>query len=50
MTDELYNHYIQLINKRYNYDISNMTRYGLIMKLMSWQYNNRPYHNNEEVV
>lgn len=39
MNEKLYNRYITLINRRYRYDNTNMKRYGLVLKLMSWQYN-----------
>jgi hypothetical protein len=45
MNDEIYNRYIQLINKKYNYDFHNEKRYGHVMKLMAWNYNNKEYWN-----
>lgn len=41
MSEEQYNHYIQLINRRYKYDFHNQRRYDLVMKLMSWNYNSK---------
>lgn len=38
MNENAYNYYLQLLNKRYRYDNTNLKLYGLILKLMSWQY------------
>jgi hypothetical protein len=39
MNEETYNHYVTLINKKYNYDFNNQRRYDLVMKLMAWSWN-----------
>jgi hypothetical protein len=38
MNEQTYNRYLQLLSKRYKYDNTNLRLYGLILKLMSWQY------------
>jgi hypothetical protein len=38
MDEQIYNRYLQLLNKRYRYDNTNLRLYGLILKLMAWQY------------
>jgi hypothetical protein len=42
MNEQAYNRYVHLINRRYKYDTTNMKRYGLVLKLMSWCYNSKP--------
>lgn len=38
MNEKSYERYLQLINRRYRYDNTNMKLYGLKLKLMSWMY------------
>lgn len=49
MDEQKYERYLQLINRRYRYDTSNVRRYGLVLKLMSWQYQASRYRKVEEV-
>jgi hypothetical protein len=41
MNEQTYERYLQLINRRYRYDNTNMKLYGLKLKLMSWCYNSK---------
>jgi len=41
MDEKIYTRYLKLLNRRYKYDNTNSRLYGLKLKLLSWQFNNK---------